>query len=249
MSMEFLGIIPARYGSTRLEGKPLVDIKGKPMIQWVYEKTKLALNHVVVATDDERIMTVVKEFGGEAVMTSAAHTTGTNRCLEALQKANKFHNTNFDVVINIQGDEPMLHPDQIKTLIHCFDDPNAELASLVIPVTDPIDLDNDSEVFVTFDKDMNALYFSRAVIPVVHGVERRDWMNHTTFYKHLGLYGYTAEALKKFANLPQSNLERLEKLEQNRWIENGGKIKMGITEHQSIPVDTREDLKRIREII
>lgn len=249
MSMEFLGIIPARYGSTRLEGKPLVDIKGKPMIQWVYEKTKLALNHVVVATDDERIMTVVKEFGGEAVMTSAAHTTGTNRCLEALQKANKFHNTNFDVVINIQGDEPMLHPDQIKTLIHCFDDPNAELASLVIPVTDPIDLDNESEVFVTFDKDMNALYFSRAVIPVVHGVERRDWMNHTTFYKHLGLYGYTAEALKKFANLPQSKLEKSEKLEQNRWIENGGKIKMGITEHQSIPVDTREDLKRIREII
>lgn len=249
MSMEFLGIIPARYGSTRLEGKPLVDIKGKPMIQWVYEKTKLALNHVVVATDDERIMTVVKEFGGEAVMTSAAHTTGTNRCLEALQKANKFHNTNFDVVINIQGDEPMLHPDQIKTLIHCFDDPNAELASLVIPVTDPIDLDNESEVFVTFDKDMNALYFSRAVIPVVHGIERKDWMNHTTFYKHLGLYGYTAEALKKFANLPQSNLEKLEKLEQNRWIENGGKIKMGITEHQSIPVDTREDLKRIREII
>lgn len=249
MSMEFLGIIPARYGSTRLEGKPLVDIKGKPMIQWVYEKTKLALNHVVVATDDERIMTVVQEFGGEAVMTSAAHTTGTNRCLEALQKVNKFHNTNFDVVINIQGDEPMLHPDQIKTLIHCFDDPNAELASLVIPVTDPIDLDNESEVFVTFDKDMNALYFSRAVIPVVHGIERKDWMNHTTFYKHLGLYGYTAEALKKFANLPQSNLEKLEKLEQNRWIENGGKIKMGITEHQSIPVDTQEDLKRIREII
>ena len=219
------------------------------MIQWVYEKAKLALSHVVVATDDDRIMTVVKEFDGEAVMTSSEHSTGTNRCLEALHKANKIHDTTYDVVINIQGDEPMLHPDQIKTLVHCFDDSNAELASLVIPVTDSIDLDNESEVFVTFDKNMNALYFSRAVIPVVHGIERKDWMNHTTFYKHLGLYGYTAEALKKFATLPQSNLERLEKLEQNRWIENGGKIKIGITEHQSIPVDTREDLKRIREII
>ncbi|MCK5704353.1 MAG: 3-deoxy-manno-octulosonate cytidylyltransferase [Cyclobacteriaceae bacterium] len=249
MSMEFLGIIPARYGSTRLEGKPLLDINGKPMIQWVYEKTKLALNHVVVATDDERIMTAVKGFGGEAVMTSVAHNTGTNRCLEALQKANKFHDTNFDVVINIQGDEPMLDPEQINTLIRCFDDPIAELATLVIPVTDPADLDNDSEVFVTFDKNMKALYFSRAVIPVIHDLERKDWINHTTFYKHLGLYGYTSEALKKFASLPQSNLEKLEKLEQLRWIENGGDIKIGITEHQSIPVDTQEDLERIRKII
>ena len=249
MSMKFLGIIPARYGSTRLEGKPLVDINGKPMIQWVYEKTKLAMDHVVVATDDERIMSVVKDFGGEVVMTSASHNTGTNRCLEALQKTCKILDTNFDVVLNIQGDEPMLHPDQIKTLIHCFDDPKAELATLVIPVTDFVDLDNDSEVFVTFDKNMKALYFSRAVIPVVHGIDRRDWMNHVTYYKHLGLYGYTVEALNKFASLPQSDLEKLEKLEQLRWIENGGNIKIGITEHQSVPVDTQEDLERIRKII
>jgi 3-deoxy-manno-octulosonate cytidylyltransferase (CMP-KDO synthetase) len=247
--MNFLGIIPARYGSTRLEGKPLVDIKGKPMIQWVYEKTSQILEHVVVATDDERILSVVKDFGGEAVMTSREHTTGTNRCLEALHKANKIHSINFDVVINIQGDEPMLHPDQVRTLIDCFDDPQAELATLVIPVTDSIDLDNDSEVFVTFDKNMNALYFSRAVIPVAHGVEKNYWMDHATFYKHLGLYGYTAKALTTFAGLPQSNLELLEKLEQNRWMENGGNIKIGITEHQSIPVDTPEDLERIRKII
>ena len=249
MSREFLGIIPARYGSTRLEGKPLVDIKGKPMIQWVYEKTSQMLEHVIVATDDERILSVVKNFGGNAVMTSSEHTTGTNRCLEALQKASTTYDINFDVVINIQGDEPMLHPDQIKTLVQCFDDPLAELATLVIPVTDPIDLDNDSEVFVTFDKNMNAMYFSRAVIPVVHGIERKDWMSKATFYKHLGLYGYTQKALTKFAGLPQSNLELLEKLEQNRWMENGGNIKIGITEHQSIPVDTLEDLKRIRKII
>lgn len=247
--MEFLGIIPARYGSTRLEGKPLVDINGKPMIQWVYEKTKLALQHVVVATDDKRIMTAVNDFGGEAVMTSSEHNTGTNRCLEALQKANKIHESDFDVVINIQGDEPMLNPEQITTLKSCFSDKDTELATLVLPVTDPIDLENDSEVFVTFDKNMKALYFSRAVIPVVHGVARERWMDQTTFYKHLGLYGYTSEALEKFANLPQSNLEMLEKLEQNRWIENGGSIKIGITKHQSIPVDTQEDLERIRKII
>ncbi len=247
--MKFLGIIPARYGSTRLEGKPLADINGKPMIQWVYEKTKQALEYVVVATDDERILKAVNAFGGEAVMTSSSHNTGTNRCLEALQIFSKIKNIDFDVIINIQGDEPMLHPDQIKTLIGCFDDPQAELATLVIPVTEAIDLDNESEVFVTFDKNMKALYFSRAVIPVVHGIERNKWMNHATFYKHLGLYAYSVKSLAEFADLPQSNLEKLEKLEQNRWIENGGNIKIGITEHQSIPVDTLEDLERIRKII
>lgn len=247
--MKFLGIIPARYGSTRLEGKPLIDIKGKPMIQWVYEKVKLALENVYVATDDYRIVNAVESFGGKAVMTSRDHTTGTNRCLEALDKINTSLDTSFEVVINIQGDEPMIDPAQITTLMKCFDDHGTALATLVIPVTDPVDLENESEVFVTFDKNMNALYFSRAVIPVVHTVERKDWMSITTFYKHLGLYGYTTDALNKFANLPQSNLEKLEKLEQNRWLEHGGKIKIGITEHQSIPVDTMEDLERIRKII
>ena len=247
--MKFLGIIPARYGSTRLEGKPLIDIKGKPMIQWVYEKAKLALEDVYVATDDYRIVDAVERFGGKAVMTSQDHTTGTNRCLEALDTINKSLNTPIDVVINIQGDEPMIDPEQITTLMKCFDNEETALATLVIPVTDPVDLKNESEVFVTFDKDMNALYFSRAVIPVVHGISRSKWMEYTTFYKHLGMYGYTPEALKIFASLPQSNLEKLEKLEQNRWLENGGKIKVGITEHQSIPVDTEEDLERIRKII
>ena len=249
MHMKFLGLIPARYGSTRLEGKPLADINGKPMIQWVYEKTKLEMEYVYVATDDIRIKDAVESFGGNAVMTSANHTTGTNRCLEALEMITDELNMSFDVVINIQGDEPMINPEQINTLMECFHDPLAELATLVIPVTDAVDLENDSEVFVTFDKNMKALYFSRAVIPVVHGIDKSEWMNHTTFYKHLGLYGYTAEALKKFANLTPSNLERLEKLEQNRWLEDGGRIKIGITEHQSIPVDTIEDLERIRKII
>lgn len=244
--MKFLGIIPARYGSTRLEGKPLADIKGKPMIQWVYEKVKLELDDVYVATDDNRIKDAVESFGGKAVMTSKDHTTGTNRCLEALEIINRELNSSFDVVINIQGDEPMIDPEQVHTLIKCFDNPTTELATLVIPVSDSLDLENESEVFVTFDKNMKALYFSRMVIPAIYGVDRKDWMDHATFYKHLGLYAYTAEALKKFAHLPQSNLEKLERLEQNRWLENGGHITIGITEHQSIPVDTLEDLERIR---
>ena len=247
--MKFLGIIPARYGSTRLEGKPLIDIHGKPMIQWVYERVKLAMENVYVATDDQRIMDAVENFDGKAVMTSREHATGTNRCLEALDIINQRLRSSFEVVINIQGDEPMIDPEQITTLMRCFDDRETTLATLVIPVTDPVDLENESEVFVTFDKHMHALYFSRAVIPVVHGISRDAWMEHATFHKHLGLYGYTANALKKFAGLPQSNLEKLEKLEQNRWLENGSKIKIGITMHQSIPVDTQEDLERIRKII
>lgn len=249
MLMKFLGIIPARYGSTRLEGKPLADINGKPMIQWVYEKVKLEMEHVYVATDDQRIKDVVEAFGGKAVMTSENHTTGTNRCLEALEVVSNELGISFDVVINIQGDEPMIDPSQIKTLKDCFNDQEAQLATLVIPVTDSDDLVNDSEVFVTFDKNMKALYFSRAVIPVVHGEKRNEWMKNTTFYKHLGLYAYTSTALLEFANLPQTNLEKMEKLEQNRWLENGGSIKIGITEHQSIPVDTMEDLERIRKIL
>lgn len=247
--MKFLGIIPARYGSTRLEGKPLVDIQGKPMIQWVYEKSKQALEHVYVATDDQRIVDAVVAFGGKAVMTSDAHTTGTSRCLEAMEMIHKELNEEFDVVINIQGDEPLIDPEQLTTLQQCFDGASTELATLVIPVTDPIDLENDSEVFVTFDKNMKALYFSRAVIPVVHSIPRKEWMDHNTFYKHLGLYAYTVKALKSFAELAPSSLEKMEKLEQNRWLENGGKIKIGITSHQSIPVDTMEDLERIRKII
>jgi 3-deoxy-manno-octulosonate cytidylyltransferase (CMP-KDO synthetase) len=219
------------------------------MIQWVYDKVKLEMDHVYVATDDIRIVEAVEAFGGKAVMTSKDHTTGTNRCLEALELISKTENATFEVVINIQGDEPMISPEQIRTLKGCFKDAQTEIATLVIPVKDFVDLENQSEVFVTFDKHMRALYFSRAVIPVIYGVDKNQWMEKATFYKHLGLYGYRGNSLKKFANLPPSNLERLEKLEQNRWMENGGEITIGITEHQSIPVDTLEDLERVRKII
>ncbi len=247
--MKYIGIIPARYGSTRLEGKPLVSISGKPMIQWVYENSGEVLSEVVVATDDERIVQAVESFGGKAVMTSSEHTTGTNRCLEAYQIITKDTKRSFDVIINIQGDEPLLHPEQLKKLMDVFQDKDTELATLVIPVTNPRDLDNESEAFVTFDKNMNALYFSRSVIPAVKGVPRDQWFEKNTFYKHLGMYAYTPEALEKFAGLPRGHLELTEGLEQNRWLEAGNKIKIAITEHQSMPVDTEEDLAMIRKIM
>ncbi len=247
--MEFLGIIPARHASTRLEGKPLINIAGKPMIQWVYEQAIKVLEHVYVATDDTRIQSAVAQFGGKVIMTSKDHSTGTNRCLEAYDMVTRELGKKFDVIINIQGDEPLLHPDQLNVLMECFGVSSTEIATLVIPVTNKDDLENESEVFVTFDRYLTALYFSRSVIPALKGVPKDEWVLHNTYYKHAGMYAYTPEALRKFAELPQSKLEIVEGLEQNRWLENGGRIKIGITEHQSIPVDTVEDLARIRAIM
>lgn len=247
--MNILGVIPARYGSTRLEGKPLVDICGKPMIQRVYEQAKKVLSHVVVATDDVRIEKAVKEFGGEVVMTSTSHKTGTNRCLEAFEIVQAESSTSFDAVINIQGDEPLLEPEQIRCLVSCFDDPKTELATLVMPVSSEGDLFNESEVFVVFDKNKRALYFSRSVIPHIRDEHKTRWLQHHTFYKHLGMYGFTTASLKEFAGLKQTKLELTESLEQNRWLENGGVIKIEITQHDSIPVDTIDDLKKVRRII
>ncbi len=246
--MNFLGLIPARFGSTRLEGKPLVDIHGKPMIQRVYEQASKALEHVYVATDDERIEQVVKGFGGNVVMTSKNHSTGTNRCIEALDKVNAMGIQHFDAVVNIQGDEPLLEPSQLQELIACFNDGDSSFATLVTPVRRIDDLFNESEVFVTLDKNQNALYFSRSVIPFVRDTHKSKWLEKTTIYKHLGLYAYTGKALKEFATLSPGNLEELESLEQLRWLENGGSIKVGITVHDSIPVDTIDDLERVRDM-
>ncbi len=247
--MNFLGIIPARFGSTRLEGKPLADICGKPMIQHVYERSAEVLENVFIATDDKRIEAAVLEFGGKVVMTSSYHNSGTNRCLEAYEIISKEINAQFDVVVNIQGDEPMLEPAQLTELMNCFENPKTELATLVAKVNNSTDLLNKSEVFVTFDINKKALYFSRAVIPEIKGVDKSEWMDKTTYYKHVGLYAYTPSALKKFASLPQSNLEITEGLEQNRWIENGYPINLAITEFDSIPVDTKEDLENVRKLI
>ena len=245
--MNVLGIIPARFGSTRLEGKPLVDICGKPMIQRVYEQAKKALDFVLIATDDVRIETVVKNFGGNVVMTSSAHTTGTNRCLEAYEIYKKQSDINFDVVLNIQGDEPLLAPSQIKTLVSCFTIPNTKMATLVIPTLENEELN--SGVFVVFDKNFNAMYFSRSVIPAVRDEDKKEWSKNNTFYKHVGMYGFTPKTLKEFANLKETNLEQKEKLEQLRWLENGNQIKVAITKEISVPVDTQEDVEKVIKLL
>lgn len=247
--MEFLGIIPARYGSTRLEGKPLVDINGKSMIERVYERASKALADVVVATDDERIIEKVQSFGGNAVLTSAEHSTGTNRCLEALEKVEAERGKKYDVVVNIQGDEPMMHPSQLQELVACFDDSACEMSTLITPVKRLDDLFNEGEVFVTFDRNKYALYFSRSVIPFVRGLDKSKWLDHTTIYKHLGLYAYTVSALKDFSEMEMSRLEELESLEQLRWLESGRRMKVAISAHDSIPVDTIDDLERVREMV
>ncbi len=245
--MNTIGIIPARYGSTRLEGKPLIDLLGKTMIQRVYEQAKKALDYVVVATDDNRIYDAVKRFGGEVVMTSNTHTTGTNRCLEAYEIFQKKSAMNFDVVLNIQGDEPLLEPEQISSLVACFKDEKTELATLVIPTNKASELN--SGVFVVFDKNKNALYFSRAVLPVLRDEEKGVWHTKNTFYKHVGMYGFTPKSLVAFAAMEETNLEKSEKLEQLRWLENGKKIKVAITLHNSIPIDTLEDVEKVIQML
>ena len=247
--MNVLGIIPARYGSTRLEGKPLLDICGKPMIQHVYEQAKKLLEHVVVATDDKRIVKAVQDFGGDVVVTSKDHNTGTNRCLEAYRVFAKRQNIEFDVVVNIQGDEPLLDTEQVRLLISCFDEKTTEMATLVIPVSKTETLKEGSGVFVVIDKLMNAIYFSRSVIPFVRDSEKSVWQTKHTFYKHIGMYAFRPQSLIEFASLQQTSLELAESLEQNRWLENGKKIKVEITESESIGVDTLEDLEKVRAII
>jgi len=246
--MNVLGIIPARYGSTRLEGKPLLDICGKPMIQHVYEQANKSLMHVVVATDDERIVKAVQDFGGNVVMTSQDHNTGTNRCLEAYRVFTKRHDLKFDVIINIQGDEPLLDPEQIRLLISCFVGRKTQMATLVIPVKEKENL-FEGGVYVVIDRLKNALYFSRSVIPFVRDTEKLDWQKVHTFYKHVGMYAFKPKTLIEFASLQQTSLELAESLEQNRWLENGKKIRVEITDIETMGVDTVEDLERVRSII
>ena len=243
----FLGVIPARYGSTRLEGKPLVDICGKPMIQHVYEQAKIALEHVVVATDDNRIFDAVKAFDGKVVMTSANHTTGTNRCLEAFENYKAESKLNFDVIINIQGDEPLLEPSMLEGLVSCFDDKQTSMATLVTPSISQDDLN--SGVFVVINKLNYAMYFSRAIIPFNRDEKIENWNDKHTYYKHIGMYAFSPKALKEFASLEETSLEQAEKLEQLRWLENGNSIKVAITNHHSIPVDTQEDVDKVISII
>lgn len=241
--MKFIGIIPARYASTRFPGKPLAILGGKTVIQRVYEQASKALDEVYVATDDDRILGAVESFGGKAVMTSSSHRSGTDRCHEAFTKIGQGQ----DVIVNIQGDEPFIQESQIEALKACFDDPVTQIATLVKPftVTDGLAaLENPNSPKVVVDKDMNALYFSRSVIPYLRGIDKDEWLSKHVFYKHIGLYAYRAEVLKQITALPQSKLEVAESLEQLRWLDNGYTIKVGITDVETVGIDTPEDLER-----
>lgn len=246
--MKFIAIIPARYASTRFPGKPLADIKGKPMIQRVYEQVKKSIDAVYVATDDERIFTAVENFGGRAVMTSASHKSGTDRCREAYEKAGQGE----DVIINVQGDEPFIMPCQIEAIKECFNDPSTQIATLVREFTpdDGIDaLRNPNSPKVVMNENREALYFSRSVIPYIRGEEQVRWLEKGRFYKHIGMYAYKAGVLDEITRLPQSSLEKAESLEQLRWLQNGYKIKVGITTQETIGIDTPEDLAKALEYI
>lgn len=245
MENRILGIIPARFASSRLPGKPLVDIHGKPMIQRVYEQVQksTSLSGIVVATDDQRIMDVVTGFGGNCEMTSTDIRSGTDRCA-SIVKMEKY--SDFDVVINIQGDEPMIDPGQIDLLCNIFESPEAEIGTLVRKCGDGDDVFNPNNVKVLFNKKSKAIYFSRSVIPHIRGKEQSEWMQTHQYYHHIGLYGYRKEVLLHLSSLQMSSLEKAESLEQLRWIEEGYDIFVRESEHENHAVDTPEDLEKIR---
>ena len=243
--MKFIGLIPARYASTRFPGKPLALLAGKPVIQHVYEQAAKVLDEVYVATDDERIYNKVTEFGGKAVMTSTKHHSGTDRIEEALEKVGG----DFDVVVNIQGDEPFIAQSQIETLCHCFEDEDTQIATLGKPFECIKAVENPNSPKIVVDNRGYAMYFSRSVIPFVRGVERQEWLKKYPFLKHLGIYAYRTEVLKAITRLPQSSLELAESLEQLRWLENGYRIKVGITNVETVGIDTLEDLQRAEDFI
>ena len=247
--MKFLGIIPARYASTRFPGKPLADLYGKPVIQRVYERVQASVDELVVATDDERIVHAVQNFGGRVVLTCPDHHSGTDRCYEAYIRLGK----NFDVILNIQGDEPFIQPEQIALLKNCFTDTDTQIATLVKPFDGNGDFDqtlfNPNIPKVILNNRNEAMYFSRSVIPYVRGKEHLEWLISHTFYKHIGLYAYCPDILKEITALPQSSLETAESLEQLRWLQNGYRIKVAITHQETIGIDTPEDLEKAREEI
>ncbi len=242
--MNFLAIIPARYASTRFPGKPLADIHGKPMIQRVYERTAAIYEHCCVATDDERILHAVEGFGGVAVMTSSSHRSGTDRCAEALGIYEKHSGLRFDVVVNVQGDEPFISEEQLTTIRGAFDSPRTKIATLVKAFAPEEDIFNPNSPKVVVSESGNALYFSRAAIPHIRGTAETEWQHSHKYWKHIGLYAYRTETLREITLLPQSALEKAESLEQLRWLENGYTIAVRETTTESIAVDTPEDLQR-----
>jgi 3-deoxy-manno-octulosonate cytidylyltransferase (CMP-KDO synthetase) len=241
-----LGIIPARYASSRFPGKPLVIINGKSMLQRVYEQAKLSslLTQIVIATDDVRIEEHAKTFGAEVVITNPNHPSGTDRCFEAYQLVSK----KFDYVINIQGDEPFLHPDQINSLAEVCDG-ITEIATQMIKCTSHEVLFDYGEVKITLNTKNEALYFSRNVIPFIKNVDQKEWHTHFDYYRHVGMYAYKIDVLEKITKLPVSSLEKAESLEQLRWLEHGFKIKCAVTNYDSHCIDTPEDIEKVLRLM
>lgn len=239
--MRIIGIIPARYASTRFPAKPLADIAGQTMIEWVYTQARKSqkLDQVIVATDNQKIFDHVKSKGGEVCMTSSDHISGTDRCAEALRLTNE----KFDYVINIQGDEPFIDPQQIDLLASLLDG-KAELATLIKKISDPAALHNSNIVKVITNVYQEAIYFSRSALPHLRSVPPEEWMKKQTYYKHIGMYGYRSDVLTAITQLKPSTLELAESLEQLRWIENGFKIKVTETDIESMGIDTPEDLEK-----
>ena len=238
--MKFVGIIPARYASTRFPGKPLAMLGGKTVIQRVYEQVESVLGEAYVATDEQRILEAVKLFGGQAVMTHSDHKSGTDR----IEEAAELLQTDADVIINVQGDEPFIHQSQLETIKRLFDDPEAQICTLGKPFESMEAATNPNSPKIVCDMRGYALYFSRSVIPFVRGHEPQDWLASFPFLKHIGLYAYRRSVLCEITQLPQSPLELAESLEQLRWLQYGYRIRVGITDVETIGIDTPDDLRR-----
>lgn len=256
--MKFMAVIPARYASTRFPGKPLAMLGGKTVIQRVYEQVSTVLDEVYVATDDERIRQVVEAFGGRAVMTRTDHKSGTDRIEEAVEKIEQqthlspltSHHSNFaDVIINVQGDEPFIQPSQVRTLMELFDEPQTQIGTLGKRFDSMEAVLNPNSPKIVCDRRGFALYFSRSVIPYVRGKQQSEWIDSYPYLKHLGIYAYRREVLNEVTRLPQSPLELAESLEQLRWLENGYRIRVGLTDVETVGIDTPEDLQRAEQFL
>lgn len=247
--MKFLGIIPARYHSTRFPGKPLANLGDTSVLHRVYQGCQHVLDDLYVATDDERIFQHVADFGGNVVMTSEKHQSGTDRCGEAMDSVIAGTGEEPDVIINIQGDEPFINREPLEQIMNCFDDSETQIATLCRQFSDPEEVFNENSPKVVLDNRNFALYFSRSPIPFVRGKKHSDWLNYAEFYKHLGIYAYKKEVLKELCKLKISALESAESLEQLRWLQNGYRIKVAETRYSSVGIDTPADLRKALQLL
>lgn len=247
MPLNTLGVIPARFASSRFPGKPLVMIGGKSMIMRVYEQTLKSslLNRVIVSTDDERIFNHVKGCGGEVMMTSESHVSGTSRIGEVVEHLSVFGECPYDVIVNIQGDEPFIDPSQIDLVISLFNRPGVIIGTLVRKIADPEDIENPNVVKVVVDHEGKALYFSRSAIPFLRGIPRDKWIDNQDYYRHIGLYAYRSSILNTILNLPVADAELSESLEQLRWLYHGYSIHTAITDIETVGIDVPEDLLKL----